>query len=64
MTDHSRHFLSFADARAFARRLALPHRAAWRRWAKSHRVELHAEGVPSRPDVFYKPNDEWQGWTD
>ena len=61
----------FATARAFARSLKLATRSAWREWAKTHRAELQANGVPSRPDVAYGEErerrgriKEWQGWTD
>lgn len=48
-----RTFLPYTKARAFARSLRLKNRTEWRAYAKTHRAELDAAGVPCSPEVFY-----------
>jgi hypothetical protein len=53
----------FKAARRFARSLKLLYRDQWRSWVKSHRAELAARNIPTRPDFAYR-SDGWQDWSD
>lgn len=48
-----RTFLPYTKARAFARSRRLRSRTEWRAYAKQHKAELDAAGVPRSPEVFY-----------
>lgn len=55
-------FLTFEQARKFARRLAAEQQINSSRKWYAWRKETKPSFVPHQPDVFYK--DEWQGWAD
>ena len=52
-------YLSFKDAREFARKLNLKNNQEWRAWCKS---EARPPNIISTPERRYK--EDWNGWGD
>lgn len=59
VSNRQREFLSFEDARAFARKLNLDSAKKWHEWTRTNCIPSN---IPINPSVSYA--EEWKGWGD
>ena len=60
VANHQREYLTFNEARSFARGLGLSGKTAWEKWSASGN---RPQNIPGNPRKVYK-NQGWIGWAD